>query len=1122
MDCGHYLCGLYNLDGQLRRLEYLDGRVLMPGLRLAIGHQHPTVYVPPEPLREECTRDHIYVTEAHAEVLKAAKFLVFPIWFNGPEHWAVFVLDKAQKTALFFDSMEAGRAERSRRGYQLVKWVVEYAEQGGLTTDFHIHQMPVRQQFQAICGLIVLESVRVFFQGLNGNQSTTLDSPSRHPAQAQVWNENPIYKTMEIHQAENQMLNMWLSAIQRELGSPPAVDIRSPPAPLISWDSAESVGCDDVINTVPNMTWAPPTSATPLDPSDDQPEQLPADLSDLEEEIRYFSVIYDQSTRLAWRLRQRLEFLKDPQSDRLDKAFFAEHQDLLSDMEHDRSAIKFLELLSNAMVRWLAEVKRQYRDTYGQDDYWYHRNYRLISSPRDGVLVSKALVIRLRDYQQRWTAEFDREGGKPDALVVPDLTKDDLVKFLRLCPLLTPETSRGKSEHYGTRYGHTPRAVYSATWLMRNIGTRFVLNNRFLETALFKDNRRVQIRSGSLAAQISQNDLGPGCCDDAWDRLKPTRSADTPSQPGYFSVVPDLMRAIHCMKTQAWYSWDDVWIATSIVSPRFLIPLLQHEEKVHDPRWRHRTLIFGISPPETDAVRKIWTSISDAQRLMLQQKVRPARLTTRGQDYAINTSLTDSDDLDGGSEDDEAGVNILQRKKPGKMVHPPSKAQLDKRSRQNTVFERSARDALRDHQHLAEPLWAAYTGTCRYSQRQALDVMAIIHRWDKHQMPIDAQAGSNKVTVEDLASVLPGRQITVTVMYKAISQLLLLRDGVDIISPRALALYLANPKDMEKTLAIANFFRPINSCLVPGVVYVLAPDDKHCKVLAVCSTTSSYCSTLLFGPKTLTAHLKQTLSDLFASFVDELPAKERWWGTEGGWAWDRFVEIEPECRPDDLGPEIFRVAWESAGSSSRSLGKFLGFDYISQEEERRDTLLDWRYRVLRSCGSAFADDNRGTRRQKVKDVDSTGNPDVHIESTSEEELGPGEQPQDAQSTHEADTRSFSLQAAFLEMENVDLDDKADIEQRIAEALTPTERSRLLFTQQDEDEIMAALEVSANQSSELIPSTIGCPTNFPLQLSTINRSHHIASLLRDTGVFTQRLLRTSRDILWVLCALMIAQ
>lgn len=55
------------------------------------------------------------------------------------------------------------------------------------------------------------------------------------------------------------------------------------------------------------------------------------------------------------------------------------------------------------------------------------------------------------------------EGGKPDALVVPDLIF--MVKFIRLCPLLTPETSRGKREHYGTRYGLTPRAIYSAAGL---------------------------------------------------------------------------------------------------------------------------------------------------------------------------------------------------------------------------------------------------------------------------------------------------------------------------------------------------------------------------------------------------------------------------------------------------------------------------------------------------------------------------------------------------------------------------------------------------------------------------------------------------------------------------------
>ena len=82
--------------------------------------------------------------------------------------------------------------------------------------------------------------------------------------------------------------------------------------------------------------------------------------------------------------------------------------------------------------------------------------------------------------------------------------------------------------------------------------------------------------------------------------------------------------------------------------------------------------------------------------------------------------------------------------------------------------------------------------------------------------------------------------------------------------------------------------------------------------------------------------------------------------------------IEPECRPDDLGPGVVRAAWELAGSSGRSLEKFLHFNNIFQEEEKGDTLLDWRYKALSSCGSVFTYDIRGTRRQKVKDIESTG------------------------------------------------------------------------------------------------------------------------------------------------------
>lgn len=136
----------------------------MPGLQLANGHQHPTVYKPPEPLPEECTQEQIFVSEAHAQVLKTAIFAVFPIRFTSPDHWAVLILDKSEKVAFFFDSLQASRAKRSRRGFQLVNgwYVLEHAEQRDLTVDFYIHKMSVPQQSLAICGLIVLESVRVF------------------------------------------------------------------------------------------------------------------------------------------------------------------------------------------------------------------------------------------------------------------------------------------------------------------------------------------------------------------------------------------------------------------------------------------------------------------------------------------------------------------------------------------------------------------------------------------------------------------------------------------------------------------------------------------------------------------------------------------------------------------------------------------------------------------------------------------------------------------------------------------------------------------------------------------------------------------------------------------------
>ncbi len=43
---GHYLSGLYNLDGQIRSSVYVNNMAMMAGLRLAIGRVSSIVHIP--------------------------------------------------------------------------------------------------------------------------------------------------------------------------------------------------------------------------------------------------------------------------------------------------------------------------------------------------------------------------------------------------------------------------------------------------------------------------------------------------------------------------------------------------------------------------------------------------------------------------------------------------------------------------------------------------------------------------------------------------------------------------------------------------------------------------------------------------------------------------------------------------------------------------------------------------------------------------------------------------------------------------------------------------------------------------------------------------------------------
>ena len=123
------------------------------------------------------------MSEADKKVLIASRFAVLPINFL-PEHWAVFILDKTEKTVFSFDSMETGRKGRGQTGLQLVKWMVERAGQSELTLNLHLHEVTVPQQLLPICGLIVLASVRLFFQCHYENQPHIVNGQTFHQDEA--------------------------------------------------------------------------------------------------------------------------------------------------------------------------------------------------------------------------------------------------------------------------------------------------------------------------------------------------------------------------------------------------------------------------------------------------------------------------------------------------------------------------------------------------------------------------------------------------------------------------------------------------------------------------------------------------------------------------------------------------------------------------------------------------------------------------------------------------------------------------------------------------------------------------------------------------------------------------
>lgn len=97
MAVGQYLTGLFNLDGFIRKEEYLNESSLIAGLNLAIG-QHKDVRIIATPLVTALGPSQLDVS------IKLLTSLSTVIALHFDNHWAIIVAQKKSSSLMYFDS----------------------------------------------------------------------------------------------------------------------------------------------------------------------------------------------------------------------------------------------------------------------------------------------------------------------------------------------------------------------------------------------------------------------------------------------------------------------------------------------------------------------------------------------------------------------------------------------------------------------------------------------------------------------------------------------------------------------------------------------------------------------------------------------------------------------------------------------------------------------------------------------------------------------------------------------------------------------------------------------------------------------------------------------------------
>lgn len=409
-----------------------------------------------------------------------------------------------------------------------------------------------------------MESVRLFFH-------------SHHTQLRGIEWETAYHGYANGEEVEDMMVSLWLSAIQRELGSP--IDIRHPPTPSVSFICTDSngYGTDE-----PNDFWLSPSE--PFDTSlKANGPPLPFHGQD--------SIEWEEALNIG--TLARMQEIHQRLVKRLD-AHYAKKKRI--------PHVTFLNSLATAVKHWLREVEEKGKAVENEVDAQRLPGAFPLrdSAVFNGRKLCHVLIQNIRRYEVSWKEALDADKDL-DSIPAPCLTKDILASVIRQCPIIQTGD----------------RASYCHKWLLENVGNRF-----FAKRAHHGKNKTGILRLAHLG--IRKDDLG--CTSEVWSLIQPGGGCQKPlGSVQYFAPIPLLMRARNAlgrwsvaedrMKIQG---RDDIWLALNSLPPSFLTFITKKQ-----PSFADQVLDLMIKKPSgADKVEffRDWNKALSNSRLVLPGK----------------------------------------------------------------------------------------------------------------------------------------------------------------------------------------------------------------------------------------------------------------------------------------------------------------------------------------------------------------------------------------------------------------------------------------------------------------------------------------------------------------------